>query len=368
MPKDKTKIRVRIRKSHTGDPYSEVSYDVPRSIMFSADETSLFHKPAVRTGLLIAAAIIALIAAALIAIPFGPQENDVTVQANGADMPLHPAVEQGEEEALSSAEDDILPDSAAPPDSDTASPSPSEAESGADVGADLQSPAAPETAMPPADDSSSLEALETKEAGSALPETEADEPEPLTSPQGGEQASQSSEPLTETQPDDVFAPQPSVTPEPPSTQVQAPGAAPAEEGTELSLDSAPDATETTDTPMLVEPQQPSAVARAQFTHNVVQREPVDSIDSVFYATGDDTDQIYYFTELVGLKGETITHRWEYQGEVIATVEFNVGGNRWRVYSRKTLLPSMTGQWRVVVVDTEGNTLQTDEFTYAARDS
>jgi hypothetical protein len=136
----------------------------------------------------------------------------------------------------------------------------------------------------------------------------------------------------------------------------------------LTIDSAPDATETTDTPLLVEPEQSSAVARAQFTHNVEEREPVDSIDSVFYASGDDTDQIYYFTELVGLKGETVTHRWEYQGEVIATVEFNVGGNRWRVYSRKTLLPSMTGQWRVVVVDTEGNTLQTDEFTYAARDS
>lgn len=373
MPKEKTKIRVRIRKSQTGAPYSEVSYNAPRSIMFSGNQTSLFQKPAVRAGLLITAAIIALLAAALIAIPFGPEESDVTAQSNDADTAPPSSVKEGKEN-LATSEDHGLPSSAAFPYNGAASPQP-DSETATPSDADFDAPSAAQTVEPTADDRSSLETLEAKEARIALQESEAegvsDVRDALTLPPTEEPSLPGSEPLSVMQPPDVFAPQPSVTPEPSSTQAPAAVTAPPKEAADLTgSPSAPEeAIETEDAPAAPdESEGSSAIARAQFAHGIVEREPIDAIDSMFYATGNDTDQVYYFTELVGLKGETVTHRWEYEGEVIATVTFEVGGDRWRVYSRKTLLPSMTGQWRVVVVDDEGNALQTDEFTYAVRDS
>ncbi len=102
------------------------------------------------------------------------------------------------------------------------------------------------------------------------------------------------------------------------------------------------------------------VARAQFTTAVVEREPVDEI--VLLDGG--ADHIYFFTELKFLQGRTIVHRWEYGGKVQAEVAFEVGGPRWRVYSRKTLLPTQRGDWTVVVVDkASGWPLEARMFRY-----
>ena len=100
-----------------------------------------------------------------------------------------------------------------------------------------------------------------------------------------------------------------------------------------------------------------SVSRAMFTSNVVNHEPVDTLTSVSKASG----KIYYFTELSNMKGQKITHRWEYNGKVMAKVEFTVGSPRWRVYSIKSITPKQTGNWTVVVTDSNGNTLKTDSI-------
>jgi hypothetical protein len=370
MPKEKTKIRVRIRKSRTGAPYSDISYNAPGSTMFSVNQPTLFQKPAVRAGLLIGAAVIALIAAALIVTPFRSEEAKVTKASDGADTPPLSSTDQSDEQ-LSTAEDQFPPSSAAFPYGDAELPPPEpEAATSPDTG--LEESAAPQTVVQAPNATPSLEALEAEEARKALEEREAEGVsavrEALTMPQTGEPSSPGSEPPSVTQTNDVFAPQPSVTPESPAMPVPAPVTPPAEEAADSTAPPAPEAVATEDAPTPDEPKKSSAVARAQFAHSIVEREPTDAIDSVFHASGQATDKIYYFTELIGLSGETITHRWEYEGEVMATVVFDIGGNRWRVYSSKTLLPSMAGQWRVVVVDAEGNALQANEFTYAVRDS
>jgi hypothetical protein len=112
------------------------------------------------------------------------------------------------------------------------------------------------------------------------------------------------------------------------------------------------------------PIQPSEnIARAQFTTGIQAREPIDRIDSVVYTEGQQLKRVFYFTELRDLKGETIIHRWEHEGEVVAEVKFNVRGNRWRVYSSKYLTPQMTGQWRVIVVNSKGESLTSADFTF-----
>ena len=75
------------------------------------------------------------------------------------------------------------------------------------------------------------------------------------------------------------------------------------------------------------------------------------------------NRIYYFTEIRDMAGQTVTHRWEHDGQVMAEVPFEVGGDRWRVYSSKNLEPSWTGEWKASVVDGSGATLSANTFTY-----
>ncbi len=106
---------------------------------------------------------------------------------------------------------------------------------------------------------------------------------------------------------------------------------------------------------------PSAVARATFATAIDQREPVDSISSL----GSDRDRVYYFTEFVGLSGRRLTHRWEYEDELVAEVPIAIDGPRWRAYSTKNLEAGRLGEWTVSVLDESGNVVRTDSFVYEA---
>ncbi len=103
-----------------------------------------------------------------------------------------------------------------------------------------------------------------------------------------------------------------------------------------------------------------SVARAVFTSRIEDREPIDNLVRI----PSSADRIYFFSDLRGLDGEIITHRWEYDGQVMAEVKFRVGsGTRWRVYSSKNLLPEWIGKWTVVVLDESGWPLKASMFEY-----
>lgn len=101
------------------------------------------------------------------------------------------------------------------------------------------------------------------------------------------------------------------------------------------------------------------VSRASFTSAVENREPTDQLSSV----NNNQSEIMYFTELRDMAGQSVTHRWEHDGKVMAEVPFNVGGNRWRVYSSKKLDPSWTGSWKASVISANGETMSVSTFNY-----
>jgi len=107
------------------------------------------------------------------------------------------------------------------------------------------------------------------------------------------------------------------------------------------------------------PSTTGTIARSTFTTAVENREPVDSISKM----GTDKNKIYYFTELKDMSGQQVTHRWEYNGKVMAEVPFQVGGSRWRVFSSKLLDDIWQGEWKVSVIDSNGGTLSVNTFTY-----
>jgi len=88
------------------------------------------------------------------------------------------------------------------------------------------------------------------------------------------------------------------------------------------------------------------VARSIFTTLIDNREPVDKVKEVPNQTSD----VFYFTELRDMSGQTAKHRWEYKGKVVAEVDFKIRGNRWRVWSKKSFQPGWSGDWKVSVIN------------------
>ena len=91
---------------------------------------------------------------------------------------------------------------------------------------------------------------------------------------------------------------------------------------------------------------PGTVARSTFTSSIVDREPVDTLQQITAME----QKVYFFTELRDMEGQTATHRWQLNGEVMAEVAFEVKGTRWRVWSSKNLLPQSAGEWKVSVLN------------------
>lgn len=110
-----------------------------------------------------------------------------------------------------------------------------------------------------------------------------------------------------------------------------------------------------------QPKSTGTVARAQFTSAIQDREPVDKVSNLL----NDKNRVYFFSEIKDAPNQKITHRWEHDGKVVSETSFDVGGNRWRVFSNKTLDPKQTGEWKVSVVDEAGSTLGASTFTYEA---
>ena len=107
------------------------------------------------------------------------------------------------------------------------------------------------------------------------------------------------------------------------------------------------------------PAKSASVQHAQFTTAIDNREPSDDVTSL----DNSHTQIFFFTELKDAAGQTITHRWQYNGKVVAQVMLTPKADHWRTWSSKTLMPDQTGTWTVQVVDASGKVLLSKSFDY-----
>ncbi|MGD8525713.1 MAG: DUF2914 domain-containing protein [Thioalkalispiraceae bacterium] len=102
-----------------------------------------------------------------------------------------------------------------------------------------------------------------------------------------------------------------------------------------------------------------SVMRSVFTSGIENREPVDDLETA----GGSGNSITYFTELRDMSGQTAKHRWEHNGKVMAEVEFNVRGPRWRVWSSKALMPQWQGEWKVSVINAADEVISEEVIQY-----
>jgi hypothetical protein len=70
--------------------------------------------------------------------------------------------------------------------------------------------------------------------------------------------------------------------------------------------------------------------------------------------------VYFFTELRGLAGRPIAHRWQWEGRIVQDRAVRPASQAWRAYTAKAI--DRPGSWQVAVVDTAtGSVLAEQRF-------
>ena len=101
------------------------------------------------------------------------------------------------------------------------------------------------------------------------------------------------------------------------------------------------------------------ISEAVFALDVEDRVPLNIIEEADNSLG----KIYFFTNIRNLEGTHITHRWIYGDKVMADVQFEIRGPRWRVWSSKNLWRTWIGEWRVQVLLDDATVLFEKTFNY-----
>ena len=104
------------------------------------------------------------------------------------------------------------------------------------------------------------------------------------------------------------------------------------------------------------------IARAVLTSDIQNLEPVDTLGEQLIHPGSANYRLRFFNQVVEQQGLTLTHLWFYEKNLVAEVELPIGSSNWRTYSSKLIRPSDTGNWRILVVNSEQEMLMEYNFT------
>ncbi len=107
----------------------------------------------------------------------------------------------------------------------------------------------------------------------------------------------------------------------------------------------------------------SLTAEAQICTGIQERMPTGMAETFPPEVG----QVYLWCKITGSAGETtVKHIWSFNGKEVATVELAVKSSPYRTWSAKKIMPHMTGDWSVKIVDAQGNTIKEMAFKVAAK--
>ncbi len=104
----------------------------------------------------------------------------------------------------------------------------------------------------------------------------------------------------------------------------------------------------------------NVIKRAIICSGVSNHEPTDSLTTI----PSNTNKVFFFTEIAGLEGKTITHRWMKDGNKVADVRISLASNRYRCHSSRSVA-GKPGNWTVQVLSDEGKQLIERSFTVGA---
>lgn len=100
------------------------------------------------------------------------------------------------------------------------------------------------------------------------------------------------------------------------------------------------------------------VEKSAIGEDVVNREIVSMGDSFPASVG----KLYCLSKITNIESPTeVIHAWYYGNTERARVRLNVSPPAWRTYSSKIIQDHEIGAWRVEILDTDGNLLETVRF-------
>ena len=100
------------------------------------------------------------------------------------------------------------------------------------------------------------------------------------------------------------------------------------------------------------------VENSAIGEDVVNREVVSEGDSFPASVG----KLYCLSRIANIENHTeVVHAWYYGSTERARVNLNVSPPAWRTYSSKIIQDHEVGVWRVEILDTDGNLLETVRF-------
>ncbi len=103
------------------------------------------------------------------------------------------------------------------------------------------------------------------------------------------------------------------------------------------------------------------VARAVLVSEINNKDPVGEIILPLVVKKDQASGVFYFTEIINMKGKTLFHQWQRDGNLVYERKVKILGNRWRVSTSKLITYSKTGTWTVRLVDRQGVVFNKIEF-------
>ncbi len=103
------------------------------------------------------------------------------------------------------------------------------------------------------------------------------------------------------------------------------------------------------------------IVRALLTSELIDKEPIDIITSPVTVNKINARKIYYFTEIIDMKGQVLYHYWLLNENVIFTRKINILGDRWRASTSKLIPYYKSGFWKVRLIDSESNILNEIQF-------
>lgn len=96
------------------------------------------------------------------------------------------------------------------------------------------------------------------------------------------------------------------------------------------------------------------------TTKIAKGNPIDLVHRI---SSSSVKSLYCFTRMTAPPDTdtTISHVWYKDGEKVGEYELPVKGEKWRTYSKKNIQRGWAGEWRVEVLDSDGNLMKTIKF-------
>jgi len=101
------------------------------------------------------------------------------------------------------------------------------------------------------------------------------------------------------------------------------------------------------------------VAQAVITTGVTAsaQPQTDNLTIVDYTIG----SVMFYTEINGLSGEVVAHRWFYEDQEVSSITIQLSSNNSLNWSQSSITPSQLGKWEVQLVDSDGDILAVRRF-------